>query len=222
MVVRWIAAALTLLAVVGGLWGFTNWLRSGPPPIGDIPLAAVTPPGTELDIYRWDTCHPDVPGYWAAGESTVSPAELDEWFSSRFGAINEEATLRRNQTGQIGAFVVYDDITTWIASPGATTSLSVWTYETVGHECMYRYSDIWDLQNARAYTDACDRLAIDFWGVDYGAGDPSDPPDHWSVLTFPAGQEIAHGSDRPTVIYARTAPDESWMEYERGAVCEID
>lgn len=218
------AVALTALVVVGGLWGvYLWWNRPMPPPLGDIALEDVTPPGTVLTLRPQVYCNEAVPGFWAVGRSERPVAEVRAWFDEGFGPVHEEATVRLNgERGPDGRHRVYADIEVFTRREAGETFLWVQTYETTSHYCIRRSHDAWDLENAATFTDICDKLVIDFWGVLYGAGGAESPPTEWSVMAFDGGQSIAHGIDDPSVIYAKTTEDDRWIRYDRGEACFLD
>ena len=47
--------------------------------------------------------------------------------------------------------------------------MQVMTYETTSHHCLRRAHELWNLENASAFTDVCGKLVIDFWEVEYRA-----------------------------------------------------
>lgn len=218
---RWIAVALTTIALLIGLWGVYGWWRTGTPPVGDISLQSVTPPGSELSIHSQRYCDKAVAGFWATGSSTLAAADVQEWFDARFGKVHEEATVRLNQRSGPG-WSVYEDATTLVSDDGAGTSIWVMTYDTAGHHCLKDDHDPWDLENAAAFLDACDRLIIEFWGVEYGEPHAADPPADWATIAFAGGRALAHSIDNPSIIYARVGPNGEWSRYTAGSGCFLD
>jgi hypothetical protein len=221
---RRLAVGLTAVVVIAGIWGvYLWWNRPMPPPLGDIALESVTPPDTVLSLHPQAYCSESVPGFWATGRSGRSEAEVRAWFDDRFGPVREEATVRLNRQGDLnGRHRVYDDIEVFTRNESGGTFVWVQTYETTSHFCIRRSHDPWDLENAATFMDACDKLVIEFWGVQYGAGVVESPPADWPVMMFDAGQLIAHGIEDPSVIYAKTSADDDWVRYDRGEACFLD
>lgn len=221
---RRLAVGLTAVVVIGGLWGVALWWnRPMPPPLGDITLADVTPPDAVLSLRPQAYCSEAVPGFWAVGRSERPVMEVRAWFDDRFGPMHEEATARLNgERGPNGRHRVYADIEVFTRNESGETFMWVQTYETTSHYCIRRSHNAWDLENAATFTDACDKLVIDFWGVNYGADGAEPPPADWPVMAFDGGQSIAHGIDYPSVIYAKRAENDQWTRYDRGDACFLD
>lgn len=221
---RRLAVGLTAAVVVAGMWGgYLWWNRPMPPPLGDIALEDVTPPDAVLSLRPQAYCNEAVAGFWATGSSERPEAEVRAWFDDRFGPVHEEATVRLNgQAGLNGRHRVYGDIEVFTRREAGGTFVWVQTYETTSHYCIRRSHTPWDLENAAVFTDACDKLVIEFWGVMYGAGSTESPPTDWPVTAFDAGQSVAHSIENPSVIYAKTTEDDDWIRYDRGEACFLD
>lgn len=99
-----------------------------PPPLGDLTLAEVTPPGTTMSMTPQPRCDEAVPGFWATGTSPNSLEETRAWYEGRFGQVNEEVTARVNDQRLPDAeHTVYDDLRVSICAKGTGSSVSVST-----------------------------------------------------------------------------------------------
>jgi len=218
---RWLSVGLTSLVLIAGLWGVTLWWgRPQLPPLGDITLEEVTPPFGELTVRPQKYCSESAPGFWATGTSSLSVPETLAWFEDTFGPVNEEVTLRIN--GGQDSRRVFDDIEVFARVEAGGTYLWVQTYDTVSHDCLPWAHMQWDLRNASTFIDACDKLVIYFWGVEYGAGRASSPPADWAVIDFDGGQAIAHSIENPNIIYASDDDEREWTRYRRDTACYSD
>jgi hypothetical protein len=216
-----IAAVLTGAALLIGVWGVVLWWnRPRVPPLGPLTLEEATPPGATLDLRPQRYCSHATAGFWATGETSMSIAETDAWYVARFGDVLEEATLRlnRGEDGDSG-FLVLEDLTIWRRVEQGRARLWVQTYETTSHVCLHDEMDRWDSVTAGVFMDACNEPVLTFWGTDYGAPEPSEPPPTWSVISLSGDRAIAHDIEDPLVVYARAGPDEAWQVFQAGEGC---
>ncbi len=164
-------------------------------------------------------CDRAVPGLTARGSSQLSEAQLFDWYDNEFGPAVEEPTARRNQRGgSAGPWRIYEEISVFVVGSG----LTVYTYDTIGHNCLHQASDPWDLRNAFSFEGLCVETNLVFWGVGYGKAEPEEPPSDWTVLAFDEGRRIAHGTSDVSVVYAQEFDGEPWHRYDAYTECGID
>jgi hypothetical protein len=196
---------------------------ASPPPLGDIAIETVTPPGASLSSLPLTHCDERVPGYMADGYSDLAVGEVWAWYDQRFGGVNAEASDRLSaQRGE--RVTVYDDLTVRVTSvEDGRTWIRVTTFDTVAHNCPPTNGwQTWDLSNAWSFIDACDKPVIEFWDVQYVQAESSSPPPDWTKITFESGRAIAHGTSDPSTIYAKQAAQDEWHAYLDDAVCFLD
>ena len=114
-------------------------------------------------------CHPDVPGWWGRGETTMSIAELAAWYTNRFGPLNQSLThritaARQAQFGVDRPLLIFEGMRVMV-TPGPTGRIrvDVRSYEAVGHDCPLRDAKLWYINPVTAYEETS--TCLDFLGV---------------------------------------------------------
>jgi hypothetical protein len=189
--------------------------------MGSVTVAEAVPAGVEnFRLYPQSGCHPDVPGWWGFGDTDMSGEELEAWYTRRFGPLNQPISDRLKATSLDpegpGVIMEFDDlrVSFGVPRPGSMIHLQVLTYETVGHKCPPRSSELWDIDPVTAYTETT-ATCMNFLGVEYRPlGVVESPPSAWKQMTYEDGRAIAYDDSQPRLIYSRASTDDEWQRNE--------
>jgi hypothetical protein len=238
-----VSSIVVVAAVIVAIAGWRWFNRAEPPPVGVIAFETAVPSLSSTDLTPETYCNPSIPGWYASGETEMSPTELVAWYSDRFGPVDDQVTAFINGAikslgpgyNSTSSTIVFGDLQVIYGTlENGDTWFAVRTYETVSHVCPPRDTEIWDPDQVTAwsYEGLCGQV-IDFYGIEFGtlsygrrASDRNEisvtgPPEGWRVLRYPNGRSVSWSLENPGRIYANPG-DGNWYEYNRDNLCYLD